>query len=146
MRILACFIGLSALTLSGCKTPGVHRDAVTDDHQQTMTVGKVQREIREGMSQADVASVLGSPNIVSKEGKDVEVWIYDRFSTETVYSKDSGGVSVLLLGYGASGGGGVAPGYQSGSGASASSQKTLTIIIRFREGKVYDFSYHSSRF
>ena len=148
MRLITCLIVItsSIVLLSGCNTPGYHRDAVSAGHQQTMTVGTVQREIREGMSQDEVARVLGSPNVVTRVGKVEETWIYDKFSTETVYSKDSGGMTVLLLGYGANGGGGAAPGYQSGSGASASSQKTLTVIIRFHEGRVYDFSYHASRF
>ena len=73
-----------------------------------LTVGTVQREIRVGMSGAQVAEVLGSPNIVTTDEKGREVWVYDRISTESVYSSSS----ALILGIltGGSGGEGVRPG------------------------------------
>lgn len=133
--------------LSGCMTAAQHREAVQDDSTDRMTVGKVQREIRVGMSGAEVAQVLGSPNIVSTDEQRREVWIYDKIATDTAYSTSNGGVSALILGWGGSVGGGVAPGYSQGSGASSKSQRTLTVIIKFDESKkVRDFAYHTSRF
>lgn len=138
---------MAALFLSGCMTAAQHREAVQDDSADRMTVGKVQREIRVGMSGAEVAQVLGSPNIVSTDEQRREVWIYDKIATDTAYSTSSGGVSALVLGWGGSVAGGVAPSYKQGSGASSKSQRTLTVIIKFDENKkVRDFSYHSSRF
>jgi hypothetical protein len=58
-----------------------------------MTVGIVQKEIRVGMSQADVALALGSPNIVTSDGSGKETWIYDKIASEASYSASSGGVS-----------------------------------------------------
>lgn len=138
---------LAVTLLSGCMTAGQHREAVQDDSADRMTVGKVQREIRVGMSGADVAQALGSPNIVSTDEQRREVWIYDKIATDTAYSTSSGGVSALILGWGGSVAGGAAPGYSQGSGAASKSQRTLTVIIKFDDDKrVRDFAYHTSRF
>src|SRR4051812_20113155 len=100
-RILTA-IAVVAFMLGGCQTPGEHASAVrqaqgTDDK---MTVGKVQREIRIGMTSADVVSVLGSPNMVTTDEQRRENWVYDKISTETVYSTSTGGVNALVLGGG----------------------------------------------
>jgi len=39
-----------------------HRQDVQDDTGDRMTVGKVQKEIRVGISSEEVAQTLGSPN------------------------------------------------------------------------------------
>lgn len=99
------------------------------------------------MSGAEVAQVLGSPNIVSTDEQRREVWIYDKISTETAYSSTSGGVRALFLGIGSDVGGGVGGGYGSSSGAVAKTQRTLTVIIKFdNAGRVRDFAYHTSSF
>jgi len=128
-----------------------HRRAVRDDESERLTVGKVQREIRVGMTGAQVVEALGSPNVVTTDEERREVWVYDRISTERVYSASSGGVSALVLGgyagsSGAAGGGG-GPSYSSGAGASSSTQRTLTVIIKFdKENRVRDFAYRQSSF
>ena len=138
---------MAASLLSGCMTAAQHREAVQDDSADRMTVGTVQREIRVGMSGAEVAQVLGSPNIVSTDEQRREVWIYDKIATDTAYSSSSGGVSALILGWGSSAGGGAAPGFSQSAGASSRSQRTLTVIIKFDDSKnVRDFAYHTSRF
>ena len=43
-----------------------------------LTVGTVQREIRIGMSGADVAQGLGSPNIITTDDQRREAWVYDK--------------------------------------------------------------------
>lgn len=116
-----------------------------------LTVGTVQKEIRVGMPGAEVVRVLGSPNIVSTDEQGREVWVYDRIATDRAYSTSRGGVSALILGIltGGSGalGSGAAPGYSKEAGAESTSQRTLTVIIKFDDGKkVRDFAYHSSRF
>ncbi|MFQ5973171.1 MAG: hypothetical protein ACE5Q3_12650 [Alphaproteobacteria bacterium] len=124
---------------------------MNDAQGERLTVGKVQREIRVGMSGAEVAAVMGSPNVVSTDEQRREVWIYDKISTNRVYSKSSGGVSALVLGgwpigNGVAGGLGSA-GYDSAAGAASTSQRTLTVIVKFDDqGLVRDFSYHSSSF
>lgn len=143
------FILVSSLALltMGCQTAGEHRQAVQDESGDRLTVGKVQREVRVGMSSADVISVLGSPNMVSTDEERREVWVYDKIATERVYSSSSGGVNVLFLGFGSGTAGGLGGGGNSSAGASSTSQRTLTVIIKYdKVGKVRDFAYHSSRF
>jgi outer membrane protein assembly factor BamE (lipoprotein component of BamABCDE complex) len=133
--------------LSGCMSAAEHRQAVQDDTGDRVTVGTVQKEITIGMSGAEVAEALGSPNIVSTDDQRREVWIYDKISTDVAYSKSSGGVASLLVGIGSVIGGAGSASYKESSGASSKSQKTLTIIIKFDENKkVRDFAYHTSRF
>ena len=137
-----------ALSLSGCKTVEDHIRGVRDNDTDKVTVGKVQAEIKTGMSGAEVATILGSPNIVTTDEERREVWIYDKFATESIHSSSSNGISVLFLsllgGYSA---GGVSPSSKNSSGASSKSQRTMTIIIKYdNEKKVRDFAYHSSSF
>lgn len=142
--LLAFFI---VVVLGGCATASQHRSEVQDDSADRVTVGKVQREIRVGMSGAEVTEVLGSPNIVSTDEERREVWVYDKIATDTAYSTSQGGISALILGFGGSGGAMGSGGYGSSSGAVSKSQRTLTVIIKFdTEGKVRDFAYHTSRF
>jgi outer membrane protein assembly factor BamE (lipoprotein component of BamABCDE complex) len=146
MRNLIAVIFLSVI-LVGCATAGDHRREVQDDTGDRLTVGTVQKEIRVGMSGAEVAEVLGSPNIVSTDEERREVWIYDKVATDYVQSSSSGGVSALILGWGDSAGGLGSGGYNSSAGAASRSQRTLTIIIKYdNEGKVRDFAYHTSKF
>lgn len=124
-----------------------HREAVQDNSADRLTVGTVQKEIRVGMSGADVAQVLGSPNIVTTDEKRREVWVYDKISTEVAYSKSSGGLSTLVFGAVGSGVGSGGVGGSRDAGAASSSQRTLTVVIKFdNDGKVRDFAYHTSRF
>lgn len=138
---------LSMPVLVGCQTVQHHRDQIADDSSQRVTVGTVQKEIRVGMPASDVAAVLGSPNIVTTDEQRREVWIYDKLSTETAYSRSSGGVQALFLGIGGTAGGGLMGGGSASSGAASKSQKTLTVIVKFDEqNRVRDFAYHTSRF
>ncbi|RMX01785.1 hypothetical protein EBQ25_03150 [Allofranklinella schreckenbergeri] len=124
----------AALVLSGCQSAAQHR-ADTQSAEDRLTVGTVQKEIRIGMSGAEVAGVLGSPNIVSTDEQRREVWIYDKIATNKAYSTSQGGIGALVLGFHAS------------SGASSTSQQTLTVIIKFDDArKVRDFAYHTSKF
>ena len=138
------FIGLLA---AGCTSASRHRAEVQDDTRERVTVGTVQREIHVGMSGAEVATALGSPNIVSTDGDRNEVWIYDRFATDAAYSRSRGGVLGLVVGTtGSAGAGGVGLVSQS-AGASSRSQRTLTVVIKFDgDRRVRDFAYHTARF
>jgi outer membrane protein assembly factor BamE (lipoprotein component of BamABCDE complex) len=144
---------VASASLAACQSAQRHAQDVeaANADANRLTVGTVQREIRVGMSGADVASVLGSPNIVTTDEQRREVWVYDRIATTRAYSTSSGGVSALVLGAvigGGAGAGGIGgAGYNSGAGASATTQKTLTVVIKFDEqGLVRDFAYHTSTF
>jgi outer membrane protein assembly factor BamE (lipoprotein component of BamABCDE complex) len=133
--------------ITGCQSAAVHKQQVQNDSSDRVTVGKVQKEIRVGMSGAEVAQVLGSPNIVSTDEERREVWIYDKIATDHAYSESRGGIMALILGWGGSAAGAAGGSMSSSAGASSTSQRTLTIIIKYdKEGKVRDFSYHTSRF
>lgn len=136
-------------TCAGCVNAVQHRQNVRDDSMNKLTVGTVQKEIRVGMSGAEVAQTLGSPNIVTTDGERREAWIYDRVATETAYSSSQGGVSSLILGgfssvlLGGSAGGNTS----ARAGASSTTQRTLTVVIKFDAQKqVRDFAYHASQF
>ena len=129
--------GIALAAISGCMSASEHRADVANPTADRVTVGAVQKEIRVGMSGAEVAQVLGAPNIVSTDELRREVWIYDKFSTDVAYSTSSGGVAALIFGGGAG----------RSTGAASTSQKTLTVIIKFDEAKkVRDFAYHTSSF
>lgn len=133
--------------IGGCTTATEHRQAVEDPVGTELSVGTVQKEIHQGMSGAEVAAVLGSPNIVSTDEARREVWIYDRVATSYAYSRSEAGIGALILGWTSSFGGAAAPGYNTASGASSQTQKTLTVIIKFDEAaRVRDFAYHASKF
>ena len=136
-----------ALALSGCMTAAEHRADVETPVGNELTVGTVQKEVRIGMSGAEVAAVLGSPNIVSTDEERREVWIYDKISTSVAYSTSSGGLSALIFGAGADVGGGGVGSTGRTAGAASTTQKTLTVIIKFdQDKKVRDFAYHASKF
>jgi outer membrane protein assembly factor BamE (lipoprotein component of BamABCDE complex) len=151
-KLFCLFGAMAILFLGGCISAQQHAADVQSGLQgDRLTVGTVQREIKQGMSGAEVAQVLGSPNIVSTDEQGREIWIYDKIATDTVYSNSSGGISSLILGGGPVGagvlGGGLGGSSSYSSGAASKSQRTLTIIIKFGEDrKVRDFAYHSSRF
>lgn len=119
----------------GCKTAAEHRSELSSSREREMTVGIVQREIRKGMSGAEVAEALGSPNIVTKDADDKETWVYDKIATEASYSQSQSAI-FLVLG-----------GMSQQSGAASVTQRTLTVVIKFdTAGKVESFTYHSSKF
>jgi hypothetical protein len=102
---------------------------------EKFSLGKVQREIFPGMYQGDVAAVLGSPNIVTKDKDGVETWVYDKIASEDHHTGTSGGICLILAGI------------QSESSSYQSSQKTLTVVIKFDHNQqVEKISYHSSAF
>jgi outer membrane protein assembly factor BamE (lipoprotein component of BamABCDE complex) len=134
---------LAALFAAGCSATHHAADVREADDIDRVTVGTVQKEIGIGMSAADVATVLGSPNIVTTDDERQETWIYDKISSDVTYSRSSGTVVGLIFG-GSAAGAGVGT---TNAGSSSSSQRTLTVIIKFDgDNRVRDFSYHTSRF
>ena len=133
-RIAILILMLAFVPLAGCTSAQKHSKAVSEAGQASLTTGVVQKEIHKGMNQADVIAALGSPNLVTKDSDGRETYIWDKIHTDTVYSKGRAGASILILG-----------GF-SEAGAQTVSQSTLTVIIKFTEGVVDEFSYHSSRF
>ncbi|MBS0168949.1 MAG: outer membrane protein assembly factor BamE [Nitrospira sp.] len=103
--------------------------------EDRLTVGRVQGEVKVGMSAAQVAELLGSPNIVTTDDKRREVWIYDKVSTDRVDTSSSTYAGLIILGA------------NSSDHSSSQRQRTLTIIIKYdEEKKVRDFAYNSTQF
>jgi hypothetical protein len=119
--------------------------------EHDFTVGLVQQEIRVGMSQTDVATALGSPNIVTRDSEGREAWVYDKIATEASYSNTR---TTVGLGGGAGGAPGTSlvlgiltGGHSKETGTSRTTQKTLTVVIKFDLNAVVEsFSYHASKF
>lgn len=141
-----CMLLISTMLLGGCASAHA-RDVQRGLDGNRLTVGTVQRDIRKGMSGADVLTALGSPNIVSTDEHGFEVWVYDRIATDVVTSDSGWSLLGFVAGAGNSAVGGGAASVGGHSGATSTSQRTLTVIIKFDEHKtVRDFAYHSSRF
>jgi outer membrane protein assembly factor BamE (lipoprotein component of BamABCDE complex) len=137
------FMALALSVMAGCSATQHSADVRSAQDGERMTVGTVQKEIHIGMSAANVAVALGSPNIVTTDDERHETWIYDRISSDVAYSRSNGTIVGLLFG-GSGGGAGVG---SLESGATSTSQRTLTVIIKFDDKNwVRDFSYHTSRF
>jgi hypothetical protein len=135
---------LAAAGLAGAAERG---EKAKPSGEREFTLGLVQKEVSIGMSQADLASALGSPSILSRDSQGRECWVYDKLATEARV-KASG------IGAGASGFGivgstlllGMLNGYTRDEKV-VSSQRTLTVVIRFdRDARVESFAFHASRF
>jgi outer membrane protein assembly factor BamE (lipoprotein component of BamABCDE complex) len=123
----------------------------TPVQEQQMTLGLVQRDIKVGTSQVDVAQILGSPNIVTQDADGFETWIYDKVSSIVSYNSSGFGIGIGGFGggFGSNGGGGglLNAGYNKNGGVAQSNQKTLTVVLKFDENhNVSSFSYHMSSF
>ena len=128
-------IYFALLILSAGCSAAYHAHELHSEREREMTLGTVQKEIRRGLSQADVAEALGSPNIVTRDSAGHETWVYDKTATEASYSNSSAYGTVLVVGVARN------------AGASATTQRTLTVVIKFGDdGKVDTFSYHASQF
>lgn len=145
------FVALGCVAISACSSTGGTIKNLHSTQEREMTLGIVQREIHRGMTQGEVATALGSPNIVSKDSLGQETWIYDKFATEASYGSEQGGAGILA------GVGGVAGSvlllgipsahYETSSGAQATTQRTLTVVIKFdTQSRVDLLNYHSSSF
>ena len=121
------FLVLIAMLFVSCMSATQHRQEVTNTEADRISVGKVQREIRVGMSSAEVVEVLSSPNMVTTDEKRREVWVYDKIATDHAYSTSSGGVSALILGGGAGGSGAV------GGGIGSGFSKVLELLLHHSE-------------
>ena len=133
MRVIPIII--ASTLFSGCVI-------LSADSDRELTIAAVQRDIHIGMSGAEVAATLGSPNIVTTDEFRNEVWIYDRFSTDSVHTDGPDTLSFLQAIVDIE-----SIGEMPRRRTESSNQRTLTVIIKFDEhGRVSDYAYHTSRF
>ena len=131
---LVTMTSLLSLILNGCVN-NIQPQVNNINNVGKTTLGIVQKSIKRGMSSAEVIKVLGSPNMVTQDEDSNEGWIYDKHSTEIKSSNQRKGVWLLVVST------------NEGSSSHNSSQKNLTIIIKFNsDNKVKKFSYRSSSF
>jgi len=128
---------IASLALAGCYPTSLAEQQADINAAKgagdTLSIAKVQKEIKIGMSSADVVLVLGSPNMVTTDDKRRESWVYDKVSTEGMASTSSGTRFLWLP--------------ADNKAAVSRTQKTLTIVIKFDEkGMVRDFAYNTSKF
>ena len=127
---------LAVIFVAGCMTAAEHQQSLGSTKEREMTLGVAQKNIHIGMSQADVATELGSPNIVTKDATGKETWIYDKIASEVSYSDSTGGGGLGLIIFATR-----------NAGASSSTRKTLTVVIKFDpNSNVESFTYHTSKF
>lgn len=143
-------IAVTGTLLTACMTAQEHRQDVSSG-PSTFTLGNVQSSVREGMSQEQVISCLGSPNIVTNDSSGNETWVYDKIASDSAYSASSGGGGLGALGGGLIGsallGGLGSVGGNKSAGAYETSQKTLTVMIKFDPKRnVRTINYHQSKF
>lgn len=146
IRVVSGVLVFAVAALSGCASNRLHAEK-----ERRMTVGIVQKEIHIGMTQPDVMAILGSPNIVVRDSEGREMWTYDKIATEASYRKSSGSVrgdggaagvtgTTLILGM-------IGGQHSGGSGASATTQRTHTVLIRVDDNNLVEsFAYHASSF
>ncbi|MCF7871250.1 MAG: hypothetical protein K9L95_06235 [Candidatus Omnitrophica bacterium] len=121
--LMLCFI------ISGCATfPQSQQPA----EKSNLTVGTVKTKIIKGeTTQAEILKLFGSPNLVTKNRSDNEVWNYNRMAFETKTGSDGG--TLILWG---------------GSRAmSTSTTKSFDLIIEFNDNDIVkDYSIISAQY
>jgi outer membrane protein assembly factor BamE (lipoprotein component of BamABCDE complex) len=127
-------IALLSAGFTGCATSEQRTDAVGVPAKQ-MTPGLVQKEIRNGMSQTQVAEALGSPNIVTRDSDGKETWVYDKIATEVSSSRSNAYGTILIIGAGKE------------RSSTTVNQRTMTVLIKFdKDSKVESYTFHASSF
>ena len=120
----------AALALVGCQAPNTGSMPAP----QETTLGTVQKAIHKGMTQDEVVTELGAPNMVSRDKDGLEVWVYDKASTVVTTSGSSSYGTLILVGASAQ------------QSSSAISQKSLTLILKFKGAVLTEYSYRYSTF
>lgn len=112
-----------------------NKNITTPVQEQELTLGIVQKDIKIGSSQDEVAIALGSPNIVTRDSDGKDTWIYDKVSSISSYDERGLYATIVLAGY------------AKNKGSVQNVQKTLTVVIKFdKNNKVESFTYHMSKF
>ena len=129
------FVLFLSFILTGCAMQAPTASAESND----FTLGKVQSQLKKGMSSSQVVSLLGSPNLVTSTKDGGEAWTYDKISQESESSSVSGaGAGSSGNFFGIFGGGRSRP---------SNSSKNLTLIVKLNaEGIVTDFKYQSIKY
>ena len=121
-----CYLIVTAMIflISGCMTTKAHVQ------RSNLTFGMIKKKLVKGeTNQAEILSLFGAPNIMTKNRSGEEVWTYDKIAVST---SEAGGA----LGVGA---GGIPGGTLIGGGAgvsgrqSSTGSRSMTLVITFGE-------------
>lgn len=123
MKTLALIAIVTVCALGGCKTP-------TPPEKDRLTTGQVQLKLhKDQTTQTEVLEAFGAPNLVSISSEGEEVWTYQR--------------NALLVEA-------AVGGFPRSKGSIEQSNRTITLIIKFREingtKRVASFNSRSSSF
>ncbi|TRZ66312.1 MAG: hypothetical protein D4R98_06365 [Comamonadaceae bacterium] len=116
-----------------------------------MTLGQIQQSVVKGATKDQIVEKLGSPNMVTSSSENAETWIYDKVSSTTETKAEEASASTSVGGVigilGIFGIGGKSDASKSESGNRVvSSQKTLTLVIKFKGDLVESFATRMSSF
>ena len=140
MKKTALTLLILGVAFIGCSQNQPKKEVI--DNRNSLTLGQVQQHVKIGTTKSSVASMIGSPNMISTE-QDREIWIYDKISKEQTEKE----VDATVGGLGVFGSGLVFGGVSGGVKNTVSSSSTLTVVITFNSyNEVEKVNYHSSKF
>lgn len=134
--LLVCVLLFSTLSVEAKKVKlEAKKVGMPQSQDMQFTLGLVQSSLKEGMSQSEVVSILGAPNIVTRDADGKDSWVYDKIYSESSSLGHDGGATIILAGW------------SRNSRRVVQAQKTITVIIKFdKQGCVENYTYHNSQF
>lgn len=144
MQKLGAMSGLLALALLGLIATGTS----WAQDSNPLTHGNVQMTLLVGQTtQLQIVETFGAPNITTIDGSGQEVWIYRRHATVSRSETNTKSFGIVFGGVGGGVGGGIGGGMGNETSGFEQSSRTMTLIIKFDEGKIVsDFRSRSSSF
>lgn len=148
MRIILGFICIISVALVGCANQPVssYQNQNPSPPVNNISYGLIQKTVVKGVSKEQIISALGSPNMITNNVSNEETWIYDKISTD--YYNESNSSSASILGGGIVGAIGIGGSASNSTGNSrgTSTQRTLTLIIKFKGDSLETFSVRTTSF
>lgn len=100
---------------------------------QDFTLGTVQKSLYAGMSQAEVVTCLGAPNMVVKNSEGCETWVYENKSQFTKETYHKSWLWLLVFGR------------RKGCQSTETSQKSITVTLNFNANSCLEnYTYNAS--
>ncbi len=137
--LLSCAFAVSCVRARSPELP------YSNQQKSNLTAGMVKKHVKVGVAtQAEIISVFGAPNIITRDRDGNEVWTYDKQSmasaSEVAEWNASGGAGAIAGGLAGDVGigGGAAGGGASGKSSAAGqvSSATFTLMIQFDDKDV----------
>jgi len=141
------FLFFIIFSLTNCSVPmDKVNKSMEEDKKNQLTLGKIQQTLKKGIAQDQIVIAMGSPNLVTVDSAGLETWIYDKISTEVTAASASNSATVLGGGIGSKIGVGGAIGSSGSAAKKITSQKTLTVVLKFKDKKLESYTYNASKF